>query len=215
MRLVDDYGRPKFDLAEFEHALRLLDIKMEERDIEPIILYAVGGYVCLLKGKRNMTHDIDAFYNAGSDLERAIWEVGQETRNPEWLNNSIQKIPNSAAPSLDDLLRFDDSFDMVGRFNRITVYAATGHVVIFMKLMAFRMDRSDKTDVQDIADLAEDYDLDELIRLVFRYRKIMRSPADIEYALSDMLYAMYLQGKINDEQYVTANHTVLTLVGQR
>lgn len=73
-RIVDSYGRPKFDLDEFDRSLNLLADKMEEKDIEPFDIYAIGGYVCLLKGKRDFTHDIDAYYNGSDELLKAIAE---------------------------------------------------------------------------------------------------------------------------------------------
>lgn len=175
-RIIDEYGRAKFDLEEFHMALRKLADKMEERDIEPFDIYSVGGYVCLLKGKRNFTHDIDAYYNSNEPLNRAIYEVAQEVRNPEWLNNAvdIHRLRDmSQVPSLEELLSIEGSFEFTERIGRVNMFNATGITVIFMKLIAYRDDRKDKTDIEDIVSLAEDYGVEKVINSLKMFEPIV------------------------------------------
>lgn len=206
-RIVDSYGRPKFDLDEFDRSLNLLADKMEERNIEPFDIYAIGGYICLLNGKREFTHDIDAYYNGNDDLLKAIAEVGREVRNPEWLNNAVDSHRafdiSTEVPSLDELLSINDSFEFERNIRgRINIFCASAFTVIFMKLIAFRDTREDKTDLKDICDLASDYSVDEVIKSLQKFKPLCRISSCFEDYISNLLFALYMNHQINDEEYI-------------
>ena len=206
MRIIDEYGRPKFDLDEFNRSLNILADKMEERDIEPFDIYAIGGYVCLLKGKREFTHDIDAYYHGNDEVLKAIAEVAEEVKNPEWLNNAVDSHRSfdcsTEVPSLDDLLSINDSFIFERNIKRrINMYCASPITVIFMKTIAFRTTREDKTDIQDICSLAEDYSVDELITSFKKFAPICKLSSCMEDYISNLLFALYMNHQITDREY--------------
>ena len=201
-RIIDEHGMPKFDLEEFDLALKLLANKMEERDIEPFDIYAVGGYVCLLKGKRDFTHDIDAYYRGNDELLKAISEVSIEIKNPEWLNNDVNYGSYLDIPTLNELLSVKDSFEFINKIGRINMYCASAFTVIFMKLVSFRIDESNKTDVQDICDLAVDYDVDTVINSLMKYKPLCKNSYSFEDYIANFLLSLYVSHQITDEEYI-------------
>lgn len=189
----------KMTLDELTFGLRRLSILMEERDVEPVQLYVVGGFCMLLRGYRDYTQDIDAYYKGNDALLKAIYDVGVEINNPDWLNNDVYVSLDmmNDMPSLEDLLRVEGSMQEWQRFGRITVFVASDLAVMYMKLISFRNDgHSDVEDLMRIAQSVGDVDL------MLRYlRKFARPVDDLENMIMNLLMVCFQANVIDEHEY--------------
>lgn len=191
----------KFDLEYLIHGLNLLSQKMEEKDLEELDLYVIGGFCMLVYGHRNLTRDIDAYFDSNPILDSLIKEVGVEIRNPDWLNNNVS-ISNSAMldmPTLNELLYIDGSFQEFRSFSRIKVYLATAITLIYTKLLSFRTE-DEYNDLEDLASLLVSAKI-PIQEVINQLSKFKRQNDDFQNMIFNILLIAYKCNLINDSEY--------------
>lgn len=191
----------KFDLEYLIHGLNLLSQKMEEKDLEELDLYVIGGFCMLVYGHRNLTRDIDAYFDSNPILDSLIKEVGIEIRNPDWLNNNVS-ISSSAMldmPTLNELLYIDGSFQEFMSFSRIKVYLATVITLIYTKLLSFRTE-DEYNDLEDLASLLVSAKI-PIQEVINQLSKFKRQNDDFQNMVFNILLIAYKCNLINDSEY--------------
>ena len=191
----------KFEIEFFKKGLKLLSSKMEERNLEPLNLYVIGGFCMLIYGYRNATRDIDAYYELDPDLDKAIFEVGQEIKNPEWLNNNVSTSSASMfdMPTLKELLNVDNSFDEYCSFGRIKIYIATHLTLLYTKLISFR-DNNEHSDVDDIIKITQNIHI-PIIQVIQEIKSYKRTNDDFENMVMNFLMICYQSNIIAEKEY--------------